>query len=256
VEKKKAQAGQHWFFQTLILLFVLVWVFILGIFIGRGYLMESTAGRELIAWIEDKMDRQPAVPQISIEQPAESAAAERSPAPGPEAATEPPAAPPMIEPQGAEAPENAVLQTVVSAAQSVGPDTAPVPPAAPEEALADSPVFLTPETLAEEAPTESEPAAPAVFIPPPPVAPPVAASAASGGYAVQATYALNEQAAQAVVDRLKRQGLQAYFYENSRKQYLIRVGHFQNIEEARSAREKLSSLGYKDPYISRLTTEE
>ena len=40
--------------QGSLLIFVLAWVFLLGVLIGRGHLLESGAGHELIVWIEEK----------------------------------------------------------------------------------------------------------------------------------------------------------------------------------------------------------
>lgn len=265
VEKRGSPA--HWFFQILILLFVLVWVFILGIFIGRGYLMESSLGRDFIGWIEETIGRQPETPAISVEEPpAEAPPLPVPEAPAPAAEPEPvaeapaPLQPPIVEPPQAPqgtAPESAVLDTVTSSAQSVGQEREAEETAAESVAEGDS-QFLTPETLAQEPEPEPAPAAPTEYIPPPPASLPIPNQRPvvdTLSYAVQATYALTEQAAQSVTDRLKRQGFQAYYYENSRGQYLIRVGHFETVEEARAAREKLTGLGYKDPYISRLEPE-
>ncbi len=45
----------HSLFQAFILLFVLGWVFILGIMVGRGHLWESGFGHDLVAWVEQKV---------------------------------------------------------------------------------------------------------------------------------------------------------------------------------------------------------
>lgn len=228
--ERKAVSALHWFFQTLLLLFVLVWVFLLGIFIGRGYLMDSPYGRQFIAWVETFIEPKGQTPEVSI---AETSPPEAEPAPGAEETI--PAATPAEPPRkSATEAEPTLLETVLARTQTI----------APEDNSPETPPSSTTVVAAEPDST-----------PPPPPAP-VLAPPSSRGYAVQTTYALNEKAAQALIERLKRQGFPAYFYKNSRDQYLVRVGRFKSIDEATAARDKLAEIGYKEPYISKLEPGE
>ncbi|UQZ88669.1 hypothetical protein C4J81_05405 [Deltaproteobacteria bacterium Smac51] len=289
-EKKSGFAALHWFFQTLILLFVLAWVFLLGIFIGRGYLMETQAGRELIGWIEETIGWHVAAPEISVEKETEADAqsVEAMEAGSPEVKRTPPEQSTTRAPE--EPPVVAAAPSSQTAAETAAPamreaegtpggtssaaKTAETEPSAqqresgPEALLAnssktapeDDSIFLTPETLAVEMRREAEMAATVAPVteetPPQRKYSNVPPTSPTGGYAVQATYALNEQAAKGVIERLERQGFPAYYYKNSRNQYLVRVGRFESLSDAENVRDKLSRIGYKDPYISRLEPDQ
>ena len=90
---------------------------------------------------------------------------------------------------------------------------------------------------------------------PPPAEPAQPKEEPAGNYAVQVAVVLSEQLAQPIIDKLTKEGYQAYFYKSDHKgktYYKIRVGHFETSAQAREVEMKLKSQGHKDAFISHL----
>jgi hypothetical protein len=91
--------------------------------------------------------------------------------------------------------------------------------------------------------------------PPPQAEPSQPAEEPAGNYAVQVAVVLSEQLAQPIIDKLKEEGYQAYYYKSDHKNktyYKIRVGHFETAAQAREVELKLKAQGHKDAFISHL----
>lgn len=274
---KKGFSALHGAIQAVIILFVLSWVFILGILIGRGHLWESGLGHDLVVWLEEKAGWQTEIrPEIILREneitrfpydpesqrqvkpnsfddlvvaeefiapdgrvsSAEIKAPELpNPVNGSAAAA--PAKTPSAEISSAEAAQpTPIIQASEPEPSSQWLEKLPEPPE-PEPAPAPEPV-----------PTATAPAPQPEPAPAPREAPPLADD--EGRYAVQVALAQDEQEAAKRVERLRQQGFTSYFYRNSRGYYPVRVGRFKTQGQAQEAKDRLEALGYAEPFISLL----
>gem|GEM_PF-2874883 len=192
--------------EVIIILVVVVWVFLLGVLVGRSRLGED--GQGLAGWLENKSGRD--APALIIR-------------PAPEAMPGLDTSPDFDTPLGFEAPS----------AFENPPDTEALSALPDFESPTDSEAETTPgfESLsASESP---------------------AAAAAPTLFSVQAALAFEETEARNMADRLAAQGFTAYFYQSGSR-FPVRVGPFPSRAEAEEARRRLESLGYNQPYVSRL----
>lgn len=312
----------HIFLQILILLFVLAWVFILGIMVGRGHLGESGPIHGLVVWLEEKAGwtepeeppvvyvQEPAVepdegldwedvrrrPGYSAGLAAGAWAASKSPpavAPPEKTGTDSSAAESENQDQSAEDVSGDMNSQQLSATSSLvnyddpaaGPkergdlqltedrdedaeaatgDDEPITLATtgvdgltPHAATGDD--ELTP-TAAIENDESTSPDATRLDSPQFQQTDPAeagaaleASGAADGKYAVQVASPHDEADAQQRVEKLRSQGLPAYYYQTSAGRYPVRVGRFATRAEAGEAKDRLDSLGYKGLYVSTLT---
>jgi len=215
--------------QVLIILLIVVWIFLLGVLVGRSRLGESDLG--LAGWLE-KMGWSTPLRTVIIEdaedvRPAPAAghlpAREDQPLPPPPLSSSLPDPP---------APEMDYDE--------------PLEPAAAPEPLADWP--------APEEATPEEPASPAIEEPvslaPDPAETPDPIPANGPQFSIQTALEHEETEARNRVARLKAQGFkEAYFYQKNHR-FPVRVGPFSSRAEAEEIRRQLESLGYKNPYIS------
>ena len=74
-------------------------------------------------------------------------------------------------------------------------------------------------------------------------------------FTVQVAAARNLEGADKIVNKLKKDGFDAYYYQvvlQNRKYFRIRVGRFSNREDAQAAYKKLAEKGYKNMFVSSL----
>lgn len=73
-----------------------------------------------------------------------------------------------------------------------------------------------------------------------------------GKFMVQVELAPNEAEAKSKVSQLTEQGFTAYYYQDGKKGYPVRVGHFATRQDADAAKVRLEELGYDEPSVSSL----
>ncbi|MDR2444017.1 MAG: SPOR domain-containing protein [Deltaproteobacteria bacterium] len=73
-----------------------------------------------------------------------------------------------------------------------------------------------------------------------------------GAYTVQVASPKSESAAKAAAENFIKKGFEAYYYRSSDSRYPVRVGRYATEEEAQVVRAQLSALGAYKPYVSRL----
>jgi cell division septation protein DedD len=203
-------------FQVFIVLLVVVWVFLLGVLVGRSRPEES--GHRLVGWLEKIAGWTPAPPVV----------------------LSPPEEEPMVQPM--------VLQPMV-----VQPRVTPSPPPS-YDSIAAEPEFDVPEEWApipddflKELPEDEDQAAgPESLFPEIPEKP-----VPEKLFSVQAAQAGSEADARNLAAKLESQGFKAYFYQAGRR-FPVRVGPFSARGEAEETRLRLEALNYKGPYISEL----
>lgn len=243
--KKKGFSALHGALQAFIMLFVLSWVFILGVLIGRGHLWESGLGHDLVVWLEKKAGWQADVsPEIVLQE---------------NSLTRFPYDPSQKSPSLKHTPFDDLVVTeeyvgedgriITSEAETPEiprprgngrANTLPPPAAEADRGLA---------TAGDVNRNQVRPAAPSIGAKPPPAA--LAMLGENEGlYAVQVVMVFDEAEAQQRVERLQQQGFTSYFYKNSNGRFPVRVGRFNTQEEAEAAKNRLESLGYTRPYIS------
>jgi cell division septation protein DedD len=204
-------------FQVFIVLLVVVWIFLLGVLVGRNRPEES--GHRLVGWLEKLAGWTPA-PPVVLSPPEEE-----------------PMVPPKVQPR--------VVQ----------PGVLPSPPPS-YDSIAAEPEFDEPEEwtpLPDDFPNdppEDEDRAPAAGpenlfsgIPETP--------SPEKLFSVQAAQAGNETEARNLVAKLESQGFKAYFYQAGRRSP-GRGGPFPARAEAEELRLRLEAMKYKGPYISEL----
>ena len=248
---KRAMKGHSFFhhlLQIFCILFVLVWVFILGILVGRGGLWQSLPFQQAILWIEGKVHLNP--PKVELAQNVEIPTNEPGPLPSSEPSSLPEEA--MISPANlptayysqnpeslAELERQAQEKAQAEAAKPSNSSAVPLPPplATPEPDVAAStePAVLPPSTIP----------------PPPQVA--LENSARIGRFAVQTASPKSEVEAIAMQNKLEEQGFLVYYYQTQAGHFPVRVGPYATKSEADAARQKLIQFGYSDPYISTLS---
>ncbi|MDR3038526.1 MAG: SPOR domain-containing protein [Candidatus Adiutrix sp.] len=205
--------------QVFIILLVVVWVFLLGVLVGRSQLREDGWGQDLMTWLGKKADgNEP--PRLIVRSPAIEATA----------------------PAGSEAVPVETAEETPEFAEK------PLPPASPGAEEEEPGTALTVIGPAEEAPAETN------RTPTNPQAPATGADrGGEGRFAVQIALAYDETEARRRVDKLQAQGFSAYFYRREDgHRFSVRVGRFQTRAEAENARRRLEEIGYKSPYLSEL----
>ncbi|MDR2946072.1 MAG: SPOR domain-containing protein [Candidatus Adiutrix sp.] len=249
--QRVAPTPLHTVIQALLLLFVLTWVFILGVVVGRGHLGESGPIHEGILWLEQKIGWQLAEePLVVVRDTApgsdeevdweevrrlyqeEVAGAGRHPEVGLPAAGFQDAHfqeandPPSLGYFSEEAPEPAATAEPASA-PAAGRSQASSPVSPPPPATAERPAAATPPAAEPEAP--------------------------QGRYAVQVALAFDEAEARRRVEKLQAQGLVAYYYRTEAGRFPVRAGRYLTRPEAEKAQALLEALGYRNHYLSTLT---
>ncbi|MDR0882367.1 MAG: SPOR domain-containing protein [Candidatus Adiutrix sp.] len=251
--------------QALIMIFVLAWVFLLGVMVGREHLWQAGPGHDLVTWLEEKAGwaAKPG-PTIVLDPPDPAdPLAEPEAAPGTAEAENalpvwnwpPPAEapPPDNNAAGAEPLAEAEAQPAATADQpdeeNYWPPAIEPPPEGGGEAAAG---YSPPDDLDGQGP-----ATPATAVP---VAEPgqpadlIGEPDGAGKFAVQVAAAFNEDEAQAKVNRLIRQGFNAYYYKADKNgRYPVRVGRFATSQDADAAKVRLEQLGYSGPYVSKIS---
>ena len=224
--------------QAFFLLFILSWVFVLGIIIGRGHLWESSPGHDLVVWLEEKAGWQTDTPpKIILKEAQRPNIYDSSKRPVTN----------IFEGLGTDEDSDKNTQTTTN--------DAPPQPESREQNEAEP---LTPNrqdnnwfNLGDASTAaNTETADPPLIQQPAPDLPATVLDENEGQYAVQVALVFDEEEAQHRVDRLLQQGFTCYFYKNARNRYPVRVGRFKTLEEAESAKKRLESLGYTRPFIS------
>jgi cell division septation protein DedD len=266
-------ATVKWLTRLFLSLVFLVWVFILGVLVGRGSLWDNT--NDPNASIAGA--RQPTVTVVTEPAPAEPKAAPSNQrlAQGisPKAAAPPSA--PLLAPsaQGELSPAKFALAAENSAPEEFSFASEPLPE--PELAL-ESELESEFESELESQPTaelaselESEPATvPAATPAPrepareatPKPAPQVAEATAywpaqpegQGFYTVQIAAAKSAEEAKRIAENFQKRNFGAYYYEKSPKHFPVRVGRYKTEGEAEAAKKILAKAGAAAPYVSRL----
>ncbi|MEW5723261.1 MAG: SPOR domain-containing protein [Thermodesulfobacteriota bacterium] len=246
------------------LAFAMVWVFILGVLVGRGTIYENAAYQKLEDRLGVPKPPEAPPPQVVVSEPApqtetpadgseekltfydslvktkpkpvttetrpKSAPPEEKPRPQPEPKPEPPAAlPPNPEP------------AAPTAQPKPAPGSAPPPAPAEKKTAAPAPQVVVTSGVKTVKPEES-------------AAPPPARKPGEN-FTVQVAAAPTVEEAQRIVAKLKKQGFNAYFYqveEKGRRYMRVRVGRYRTRQEAQEAVDKLAALGRKGLFISTL----
>ena len=73
-----------------------------------------------------------------------------------------------------------------------------------------------------------------------------------GGFTVQVATAKSMEEAKKFVEKYQKLAFKAYYYEKSHKNYPVRVGRFATMSEAETAKNQLARAGAKQPYVSKL----
>jgi hypothetical protein len=73
-----------------------------------------------------------------------------------------------------------------------------------------------------------------------------------GGFTVQVATAKSMEEAKKYVENYQKLAFKAYYYEKSPKNYPVRVGRFATMSEAEAAKNQLAQAGAKQPYVSKL----
>lgn len=260
----------HSFFQAFIVVFVLTWVFILGILIGRGHLWEAGPGHALVVWLEEKAGWQPSVqPEVILKdngvtrfpyEPPPSGQQSRS------SASSNPFDDLVVTEEYVLEDGRVTTARRPTSMPSGGPvnspaSTAVVPPSNGRSSIAaprlpESPLYSNRNNASSPSPAASGQQQPAGTSAQTGSQPANGNNAAveeqDGKFAVQVTLAFNEEEAEKRLARLKEQGFPAYYYQNASGRFPVRVGRFENYEDAEKAKTRLEELGYTRPYISRL----
>ena len=275
--KKAPSKGRFSIFQSLvqifILLFVLTWVFLAGILVGRGHLWKSGLGHEVVTWVEQAVGwADSPEPIVTVEN--NTAQQEDSEFdPGTDENDQEEADSIWLTPNSLaeenetpdpwESSDDQFTQTAGSADGSDYDSSSAADQstyASGEAEPSERPATVT--NLAESAGgPESSPAENHDLTAlagdrdqdPDPAPSAAALAGGNGKFAVQVASAMDEQEAQKRVEKLERQGFSAYFYKSANGRYPVRVGRFVTHQEANMAKVKLEMLGYKKPYVSKLT---
>ena len=224
---------------------LLVWVFVLGIIVGRGTIFQSSTFQELekkLALQEQKKDAplietpdQPAQPDAGTTEPELTFyQALSTPEPDPNRGLPDPPAPPR--------PERLQVSEEVQPRPEAPSEPMPREETEPD-VVAQTPgnVVVTSgvKTVAQE---NSE-------APPP--------QRKSGeNFTIQVAAAKNIKDAEAAVKKLLAQGFDAYFYQvelKGRKYFRVRVGRYATVADAKIVMEKLAEKGHSNMFISALT---
>lgn len=278
----------HVLLQILILLFVLSWVFIVGIVVGRGHLWESGPVYDLVIWLEEKVGWEKAEepPLVFVKESPDEADDEINwedvrrqygysdelPETGGRGYPDDPAevdADRLANSQWLSA-APALLNYDGPASGYQGPGDPPPDEESSEGAdgpamdavpAADSARAVEPAPVVDSAPA-AEPVQTVDSTPAPlprpvaeetKIAPDTPVDAGEGRYAVQVASPYEESEAQRRVARLLSQSFPAYYYRTSSGRYPVRVGRFVTRAEADEAKRRLDSLGYTGHYISVLS---
>lgn len=285
-EKKSRLSAFSVVLQGSILIFVLAWVFLLGILVGRGHLWQTGLGHDLVVWVEQragwtdktgpevvlKKDNGPdeVIPPAPVPGEDSVITAETEPDSGetPEEQDEMPTwswgdwAPESANgsPGGEESNSGAgpASTSETSPTDSGRPAESPAPAAETEEEI-------WPTAIEEDVPgpaVEYQPPgdqddygyyesmlepAEAASLPPDLVGLP-----GTGKFVVQVAEAADSEEAQRKVNQLAAQGFNAYYFDGGNGRFPVRVGHFPTRQDAAQVKIQLEGLGHKAPYVSAL----
>ena len=238
------------------LAFIMVWVFVLGILVGRGTIFRSGPFQELENRLAESgngpvptvVEARPPVPEpdpTADDAPAKLtfydslSKSKPSPPPPQVKAPAPPPKPTVVETpqkfQPAPAPKEPVVDVKPKASS---PEPKPSPTASPETPPKEPVVTSGVKTVEAE---KSK-------APPP-------QRKAGENYTIQIAAAKTVEEADKIVSKLQAKGLDAYHYEvelEGRKYFRIRVGRYQTKEEAIQVHDRLTAQGYKNMFISHL----
>jgi cell division septation protein DedD len=74
----------------------------------------------------------------------------------------------------------------------------------------------------------------------------------TGAYTVQVGAPTSPDDAKAMVEKYRDKGFDAYYYFNGRGRYPTRVGRYETMAQAQEARNSLEKAGAREPYVSKL----
>jgi DedD protein len=231
------------------LVFIMVWVFVLGVLVGRGTIFNTKPFQELEQRLSDNGNGP--VPKV-VE--------ERQPAPEPE---------PVVD-------EKSAKLTFYDSLSKSKPTPPPPqvkvpPPPPPKPAVIETPKPVTPmkspntespETGAsasverrETTPTEPVVTSGVKTVEPEKSKAPPPQRQSGENFTIQVAAAGTVEEADKIVARLRSKGLDAYHYEvelQGRQYFRIRVGRYKTKEEAVQVHDRLTAQGYKNMFISQL----
>lgn len=214
-------------FKTVLLAVLLVWVFVLGVLVGRQSFFELPEVRRLAENIEDLTQK--ALNLVIEPEPAPALTGEEANKPSPPTAA---AGLELAFPAAAETAAGRPSSEAISGAWSLM-GSAPSP--GEDAPTAEIRLGAFPKPLQALKPDSSEAAPP---------------KAQAEFYSVRVLSTSSKSRADEMVDRLKAQGYEAYYVEASGR-YQVRVGRYETFDEARTIREKLEAQGYNGPYVSK-----
>ena len=240
------------FFSLFGLLLVIVWVFILGIFVGRGTIFETRAFQQL----ETRLTGTPApkagpLPAVEVNGTPQPSKAEKSGDVKPE--------PDLTFYNSLEKSKQDPLKPEPKITPKVV--TAPPPPAANIPTVAPTPASAPPppkKTKQEKQPEKSSPVVTSGVktVTPEQSAAPPPDRRQGENFTVQVSAASTVDKAEAAVDRLKAKGYDAYYYQvelKGRQYFRVRVGRYSSKQEAQMMLQKLAEAGHVNMFISALT---
>ena len=199
----------------LILCVFMIWIFSLGILVGRGYFPQH----EKLKMLEERMNR------LGLDQPPKVTVEESPPSPSP--------GPPALTFYKSLTGEKELADSGLKQK----PKPASIP-AEPQNKAADHPVVS-----AESGPAEKVSEA---LLP---------GRNHEGEFTIQVAAVSDPDQARRLVNFLRQKGYPAYFYhvrQNSRRFFRIRVGYYGTRAEAETVMTELKKIGRRDMFISRL----
>lgn len=223
--------------------FLMIWVFFLGIIVGRGYLFQTQPFRQLEERLAGKPDS--ALAPV-IEVPSEMV----QPGPGP-----------------GEVESKLTFYDSLSGKVKISdeiklppPKAAPAPPApaapeppAPAPAETKAPPAVPPPKVEDSKPRPEAPVVRTVDRNQSPAPPPERKSGEN--FTVQIAALSDEAPAVEMVRSLREKGLDAYYYQvelSGRRYFRVRIGRFATREEAQTALTGLVEKGFKNIFVSAL----
>lgn len=281
-EKKSRLSVFSAILQGAILIFVLAWVFLLGILVGRGHLWQSGLGHDLVVWVEQRAGwTDKTGPEIVLKKDNEPDVVIPPPEPVPDGD---PTEPPETDPGSGEAAEGQDEMPAWSWGDWTPKETTEGLPnggetnsgAEPASTSGTSPATGTEEETWPTAIEEEDAPGPAVDYQPPgdqddyeamlepaevpdatlaeatPLPPDLVDAPGAGKFVVQVAEAANANEAQRQVNRLIAQGFNAYYYDDGNGRFPVRVGHFPTNQAASAAKLQLEKLGHEGAAVSAL----
>ncbi|MDR1872764.1 MAG: SPOR domain-containing protein [Deltaproteobacteria bacterium] len=264
-EKKKKASwldSIKWLTRLFLSLVFLVWIFILGVMVGRGSLWDYPENGFLKA-------QGPSTPPVVEVEPAVRPEPEKPSLAAKNANLSPietPASHPEAQVIDLELLEERPLIAANNRQSSLDPDAAS-DPKAPSRTSAtsavsqvslkdDSPKGPELQALSQPFTTTADAATPSTAnkakAPEVEVAYWPDKPAGEGLYTVQIALARTEKEAKSIVEAFKKRDFPAYYYEKDKTRFPVRVGRYMTPTEAEVAKIKLSKSGASSPYVSKL----